>query len=37
MHHIEPIQHGGRVYDTDNLLIVTPRYHAEILDSSYHY
>lgn len=37
LHHIEPIQHGGGVYDMDNLLIVTPRYHAEVLDPFYHY
>jgi len=37
LHHAEPIQHGGGVYDMDNLRIVTPRYHAEILDPAYHY
>ncbi|WP_425102672.1 HNH endonuclease signature motif containing protein [Burkholderia ambifaria] len=37
LHHIEPIQHDGGVYDMDNLRIVTPRYHAEVLDPSYHY
>jgi RHS repeat-associated protein len=37
LHHAQPIQHGGGVYDMDNLRIVTPRYHAEILDPTYHY
>ena len=37
LHHAVPIQHGGGVYDVDNLMIVTPRYHKEVLLSSYHY
>ncbi|WP_425593957.1 hypothetical protein [Maribacter luteus] len=32
-----PINQGGSVYDVDNLVIVTPRYHKEILDPKYHY
>ena len=28
---------GGAVYNVDNLTIVTPRYHKEILSPSYHY
>jgi len=36
-HHATPIQHGGGVYDLNNLMIVTPRYHKEILDPSIHY
>jgi hypothetical protein len=36
LHHMKPIQHGGTVYDLDNIAIVTPRYHKEALDSSYH-
>ncbi len=28
LHHIRPIEHGGGVYDMDNLLIVSPRLHA---------
>ncbi len=27
-----PINQGGPVYDMNNLLVVTPRYHAEVLD-----
>ena len=36
IHHINPIHNGGSVYDVDNLLIVTPRYHQEILDPKFH-
>ncbi|MFL9684742.1 RHS repeat-associated core domain-containing protein [Streptomyces sp. KL110A] len=36
LHHVKPIQHGGGVYDLDNLMVVTPRYHAEVLDPAYH-
>lgn len=37
LHHITPIQHGGAVYDMSNLLVVTPRYHLDILGLSFHY
>jgi hypothetical protein len=37
LHHRTPINQGGSVYDMDNLYIVTPRYHKEILDPAYHY
>jgi len=37
IHHIQPIQRGGAVYDVDNLMIVTPTYHAEVLSPTYHY
>ncbi|CAH0237647.1 Pyocin-S2 [Pseudomonas sp. Bi130] len=30
IHHIENIQHGGAVYDVDNLAVVTPKRHVEI-------
>ncbi|BAV74984.1 S-type pyocin family protein [Pseudomonas chlororaphis subsp. aurantiaca] len=30
LHHIEHIQHGGAVYDVDNLSVATPKRHAEI-------
>lgn len=30
IHHIKHIQHGGAVYDVDNLTITTPKRHAEI-------
>ncbi|AVX93458.1 S-type pyocin domain-containing protein [Pseudomonas psychrophila] len=30
IHHIKHIQHGGAVYDVDNLSITTPKRHAEI-------
>ncbi|MFC3408998.1 hypothetical protein ACFSUJ_12510 [Streptomyces lusitanus] len=36
LHHVTPIQRGGGVYDLDNLIVVTPRYHAEVLDPDYH-
>jgi hypothetical protein len=37
IHHKTPIHAGGEVYDMDNLVIVTPRYHKEVLDPVYHY
>jgi RHS repeat-associated protein len=37
LHHIDPIQHGGGVYDLDNILVATPRFHAEVLSPSYHF
>lgn len=37
LHHLTPIWDGGGVYDMDNLAVITPRYHAEILDPAYHY
>jgi hypothetical protein len=36
LHHRMPIQHGGGVYDLSNIVVVTPRFHKEALDSSYH-
>lgn len=36
LHHNTPINKGGKVYDFDNLTIVTPRYHKEILSPAYH-
>lgn len=30
IHHIENIQHGGAVYDIENLRVATPKRHAEI-------
>uniref|UniRef100_UPI00035E9A5E RHS repeat domain-containing protein n=1 Tax=Paenibacillus fonticola TaxID=379896 RepID=UPI00035E9A5E len=37
LHHKTPIQHGGGVYNVDNILIVSPRLHQEILNKSYHF
>ncbi|NTF18100.1 HNH endonuclease [Agrobacterium rubi] len=37
IHHKTPIHDGGAVYSFDNLVIVTPRCHKEILDPNYHY
>ncbi|MBE0543292.1 MAG: prepilin-type N-terminal cleavage/methylation domain-containing protein [Verrucomicrobia bacterium] len=37
LHHATPIQHGGDVYDLDNIIVVTPRYHQEVLEKAYHY
>jgi hypothetical protein len=31
LHHKTPINQGGAVYDIDNVQIVTPRFHKEIL------
>lgn len=37
LHHRTPIQHGGGVYDLDNILITTPRYHLDVLDRAIHF
>jgi hypothetical protein len=37
LHHRKPIHDGGGVYDLDNLIIVTPKMHQEILDKKYHF
>ena len=37
LHHKTPIQHNGGVYDMDNIIICTPRYHKEVLDPLYHF
>lgn len=37
LHHKTPINQGGAVYDMDNLIIVTPKFHKEILAPAYHY
>jgi len=35
LHHITPIEHGGGVYDLDNIAVVSPRYHHGIHDGGY--
>ncbi|EOG8017301.1 HNH endonuclease signature motif containing protein [Enterobacter ludwigii] len=35
LHHRTPAHHGGGVYDIDNLVIITPRYHLDTLDRAY--
>ncbi|KAK4055458.1 hypothetical protein OIV83_000004 [Microbotryomycetes sp. JL201] len=37
LHHVQPIKHGGEVYDTSNIMIVTPRFHLDVLDRAYHF
>lgn len=37
LHHVTPIQQGGDVYNVDNLIVCTPRYHQEVLEPAYHY
>lgn len=37
LHHRKPIHDGGGVYDLDNLYILTPKMHKEILDPNYHF
>lgn len=32
-----PIYDGGGVYSLDNIVIVTPKMHQEILDKKYHF
>ncbi|QGZ47029.1 hypothetical protein GPZ77_00035 [Streptomyces sp. QHH-9511] len=36
LHHVNPIHNGGGVYDLDNIIVVTPRYHREVLDPVFH-
>ena len=36
LHHVKPIHDNGGVYDLSNIIIVTPRYHKEMLDPKYH-
>jgi hypothetical protein len=36
LHHKSPISHGGAVYDLSNIQIVTPRFHKEVLEKSFH-
>ncbi|MEH6972401.1 MULTISPECIES: T7SS effector LXG polymorphic toxin [unclassified Bacillus (in: firmicutes)] len=37
LHHKQPIDKGGEVYDFDNLIITSPKMHQEILDPAYHF
>jgi hypothetical protein len=37
LHHKTPIKSGGATYDLSNIVITTPRYHAEILEKGFHY
>ncbi|WP_018781584.1 T7SS effector LXG polymorphic toxin [Bacillus sp. 95MFCvi2.1] len=37
LHHKQPIHQGGDVYNLDNLIIVSPNMHQNILDRSYHF
>lgn len=37
LHHKQPIHQGGEVYDLDNLIIVSPKMHQNILDPKYHF
>jgi hypothetical protein len=37
LHHKTPINQSGGVYDLRNIDIVSPRYHQEVLSSTYHY
>lgn len=37
LHHRTPITQGGSVYDVSNILIVTPKYHLEILNKEFHF
>jgi hypothetical protein len=36
LHHRTPVSQGGDPFDPGNILVVTPRYHREILDKGYH-
>jgi hypothetical protein len=37
LHHKTPIHTGGATYDLSNIIITTPRYHLEVLESAIHY
>lgn len=36
IHHNQPIHVGGGVFDVDNMTVVSPRMHEEILSKMYH-
>ncbi|EMW0391257.1 WXG100 family type VII secretion target [Bacillus cereus] len=37
LHHKQPIDKGGDVYNLDNLIIVSPKMHQNVLDPAYHF
>lgn len=37
LHHVTPVSRGGAEFDLDNIVVVTPRYHQDVLSTSYHY
>ena len=37
LHHIAPIHHGGEVYDLANIMVVSPKFHQDVLDRSFHF
>ncbi len=37
IHHIVPVSRGGGECNLDNVLVVTPRFDAEVLEGSYHF
>lgn len=37
LHHAKPIHDNGPVYDFDNIYVLTPKFHKEILEEGYHY
>ncbi|PGQ47100.1 MULTISPECIES: WXG100 family type VII secretion target [Bacillus cereus group] len=37
LHHKQPIDKGGDVYNLDNLIIVSPKMHQNVLDPTYHF
>ncbi|KAB2461164.1 HNH endonuclease [Bacillus cereus] len=37
LHHKQPIHQGGDVYNLDNLIIISPKMHQNVLDRSYHF
>ncbi|MGN4433550.1 WXG100 family type VII secretion target [Bacillus cereus group sp. MYBK69-1] len=37
LHHKQPIDKGGEVYNLDNLIITSPKMHQNILDPAYHF
>ncbi|MDI2587284.1 hypothetical protein OR571_09260 [Psychrobacillus sp. NEAU-3TGS] len=37
LHHKQPIDKGGEVYNLDNIMITSPKMHQDILDPAYHF
>ena len=37
LHHNTPIQRGGGVHDMNNITVMTPRFHLDVLDRGYHF
>lgn len=37
LHHQSPIYQGGSVYDLSNIIVLTPKFHKQILEQRFHF